>query len=49
MRSKRILSLTLTEFYDRWETAELIKMYYEAEASKTVVAPSQSQGRDQKT
>lgn len=33
----------LTEFYDRWKTAELVKMYYEAEASKTVVLPSQRQ------
>jgi len=37
IRSKHILSLTLTEFCERWKTAELIKIYYEAEANKTVV------------
>lgn len=38
----------LTEFYDRWKTAELVKMYYEAEASKTVVLLSQRHRVDQK-
>lgn len=47
IRSKHILSLTLTEFYERWKTAKLIKIYYEAEASKTVVL-SQRQRMDQK-
>lgn len=49
MRSKHILNLMLTEFYDRWKTDELVKMYYEAEASKTVVLLSQRQRVYQKS